>query len=406
MDDLFRKAADDYPLKTGKSDWDKIAPALQSSPVVPVATKRSNRKKRTGLLLLLFISLLTAGGVFVNRIGNKKEVATAEQHLAKNNESNAVTETTGIDEKLNTEKLNAATLKYSSQQKKRDATVLFVDNTTAVKEKRNNSSSPIIEISQTVPTTNRHTVKDDAVAQSNEPGITISNPASSTIAAGNNDIEQKENIVMPGTTNEKPAKLPAQHGFYLGLIAGPAFSEVKSQGLKKPGLDIGIIAGYRFNDKVSVETGLLLTKKNYFSDGKYFSMNKVGPSMAGMEVMSLDGYSNMLEIPVKLNYSLWQKNKSNIFSSGGISSYIITHEKNDYVILFNGAQQNMTGLYKKSSGYFAASMNISIGYEYKIGKSVNIRAEPYLQIPLKGVGIGSMPVMSSGLRIGISKFIH
>ena len=40
--------------------------------------------------------------------------------------------------------------------------------------------------------------------------------------------------------------------------------------------------------KHQLETGLLLNKKNYFSDGKYFSMDKIGTTMPeGMEVMSL-----------------------------------------------------------------------------------------------------------------------
>ena len=111
---------------------------------------------------------------------------------------------------------------------------------------------------------------------------------------------------------------------------------MKYQELRKPGFDIGIIAGYDLNNKMSVETGLLFAKKNYFSDGKYFSMNKVGATMpAGMNVLSLEGSTGMLEIPLKVKYNIATKYKSNIFSSAGITSYVLISEKNNYLTQLN-----------------------------------------------------------------------
>lgn len=72
----------------------------------------------------------------------------------------------------------------------------------------------------------------------------------------------------------------------------------------------------------------------------------------------------------------------------------------------NGAQQNMASSYKNKSRSLAANYDISGGYEHKIGKSILFRIEPYLQIPLKGMGVGSMRMKTSGLRIGITKFTN
>ena len=49
MDDLIRQAADEYPLKTNGSDWDKVFSGMQSAAQVPPA----NNKKYWWLLLLL-----------------------------------------------------------------------------------------------------------------------------------------------------------------------------------------------------------------------------------------------------------------------------------------------------------------------------------------------------------------
>jgi predicted GNAT family acetyltransferase len=64
----------------------------------------------------------------------------------------------------------------------------------------------------------------------------------------------------------------------------------------------------------------------------------------------------------------------------------------------------MTGSYKNNCRYIAVMANIGAEYNYKTGKHTLIRIEPYIQIPLKGIGIGSMPVMTAGLHVGFMRF--
>ena len=127
---------------------------------------------------------------------------------------------------------------------------------------------------------------------------------------------------------------------------------------------------------------------------------------SGMDILSLEGANHTLEIPVKIKYDFLHGDKSNFFSSAGITSYIMTHEKNDYLVTMNGVQQTMISSYKNKSRSFAATLDISAGYEHKIGRSNYFRIEPYIQIPLKGMGVGSMQMVSTGLRIGITKFTN
>ena len=69
-------------------------------------------------------------------------------------------------------------------------------------------------------------------------------------------------------------------------------------------------------------------------------------------------------------------------------------------------KQNITSTYKQANRYFAAAIDLSIGYEFNIQKNRSLRMEPYLQIPLKGIGVGIMPVTSTGLHIGYTFFKH
>ena len=85
---------------------------------------------------------------------------------------------------------------------------------------------------------------------------------------------------------------------------------------------------------------------------------------AEMKVLSLEGSSNMYQLPVAFKYDIIYKKGIHLFSSAGISSYILTKEKNDYQVSMNGVQQNMQGMYKHVSAGFASSIDVSIGYEY------------------------------------------
>ena len=44
---------------------------------------------------------------------------------------------------------------------------------------------------------------------------------------------------------------------------------------------------------------------------------------------------------------------------------------------------------------------MGLGYEWKAGNGLNLRVNPYLQIPLKTIGMGSMPVVSTGIYLGL-----
>ena len=43
---------------------------------------------------------------------------------------------------------------------------------------------------------------------------------------------------------------PRRQGFYLGLLGGPMFSQVKNQRTTKPGFDVGMQVGYTISKKI------------------------------------------------------------------------------------------------------------------------------------------------------------
>jgi len=111
-------------------------------------------------------------------------------------------------------------------------------------------------------------------------------------------------------------------------------------------------------------------------------------------------------LPIALRYNFNSvKRGSNFFATLGETSFIIHDELFNYSLNKNGTVYKGDKLYKHSSKNIFANLEMSAGYEKNIGKGTSLRVEPYCQLPLKGVGIGSMHITSFGVNIGITKFI-
>lgn len=189
---------------------------------------------------------------------------------------------------------------------------------------------------------------------------------------------------------------------YGGIIAGPQFNQTKQQSFGNAGFSGGLIAGFHLNKRLSVETGVIISDKQYYSSGKYFDMSKISASMpAGMKLMQIQSKTTVLEIPLEIRYNLTGTIHGNLFAAAGFSSYIITRETNQYQAMVNGNNETLNGSYSTCRDYFAAAANIGVGYEWRAGKDLNLRLEPYLQIPLKTIGMGSMHVVSTGVYLGL-----
>jgi len=354
IDDLFRKAAADYPLRQNQDNWEKVAPLLKGSILLDPAPKTYRSRGFNASARLLFAAVFLS---VLMPIGNPtKNIQTAKPY------ENII------------EKIAPAETYFTTSAKKRQQHKVSHQN-----------PLPITVESET--------------EQDLHPAIVspiLINPQQPALSV---------TVKTPQFNPQKISPAKKRH-IYLGLAFGPSLNQVKNQGLQKTGYDIGFIAGYQLTKRLAIETGITYAKKYYFSDGKYFNMSGAGSGMpSGMKILAVEGSSDVFEIPLKLKYDLKTRKDNHVYFSAGISTYILTGEYNKYKAFINGAAQNIKSKYGSNKNYAAAAINYSIGYEIKLGKTSQVRIEPYMQIPLKGVGIGSLPVTTAGLHLGITKKI-
>ena len=418
MDDLFRKAADGYPLKLQDEGWDSIAGKLAASGAVAtgIVSKKSKENKYKLVILALLLLIVSGTTLFfaLNKenknnknnftLKNKESIKTSpgdKYYLDNNVKNNAIeiSEATNpinpvIGEKTTAFKTTKQILVYPTYAKTSitNANISYTDELDKKEnELKENEIKPGENKTKTQDIDNENSiVKISQVKQEDKIEI---------------KIEKSKEIISanPGNGNEKK-KIKIKNRFYIGILAGPQFNEVKSQGFSNPGFSVGLLTGVTLTKKLALETGLFISQKKYFSSGEYFNMKTVAASMpVGMKVISLNGKSTILEIPLKLKYDFLKKKNGRFFGTIGASSYILAKESNKYLVDLNGNQQKLTRNYSNNGKYVTAELNLSAGYDYKL-KQKTVRIEPYVQLPMKGIGVGSMPILSTGIHIGV--FLH
>jgi Outer membrane protein beta-barrel domain len=460
MDDLFRKAGDQYPLKTSGSDWDGVLGKLrEDSGYMANEEAGRNNKRRWGWLLLLIP--LALGSVIYFSSGHKK-LNQSSTEITNNNvlldrdaanvkpgETNVKAGTeNSIPQKMETsenikrdanQKTNAGpSLKQVVAGKHFNAGNTL--NSGAASSHKIPADGPSTGVHRSADqnpateslsgTTARHTNGKQS-GKSNTEGIEQSSghateaaagsvalaTATSPVSAGSADAGQKNKILASDSLGTKAkdsvsntaavkkdkSKATLSRGFYFGLFGGPNWNTIKFQTVEQTGVDVGILVGYRFSKRIAVESGFILDKSYYYSKGEYFNPSKSGfPS--NEKVKDVTGNCVMFEIPVTFRYDFSIGKNHGFFANAGLSSYLMKRETYSANLVPMGGMTwtYPDTTYKNSTNNLFSVMQLSVGYERTIGQKTKIRIEPFVKIPLQGLGIGSMPISSAGIYFGIT----
>lgn len=462
-DELFKKAAGNYPLKTDQPDWDgflkKMEAGKEPEPPAP-------RKKRRYFFLLLLLLLISAAVVMVtnNPFGNgASENNTTDQVTAANGDKSRQLSS----DKINTNPPAAAVIpaeeaknptavpadqNIAAADNGHSTTPVFTgkkitvgaknrfsisspsatadindeqDNTKGNRTGKRHSKKPATRVSISHDEDNAGTTKIveaviPAESQPDAAPVTTDNnmkapvknsPADQPAEIKKTDsasvvkLEKKEvKQEPPVTKKEEKNKKGREKHFYIGIAAGPDLTAVKMQSVKKAGFTYGAIAGYQINKRWSVETGFFKEKKYYNTAGKYFSTDKI-KLPAYLSINYAAGSCSMWELPLNVHYSFGRKARSAWYATAGFSSYFMKNESYLFDMNYYGYNYSRSFDYHTKDNAIFSVINLGIGFTYKLGKIGDLRAEPYLKLPVQKIGTGELPLQSAGIQIGFTKNI-
>ncbi|HET7899363.1 MAG TPA: outer membrane beta-barrel protein [Flavisolibacter sp.] len=424
MDELFRRAAGEYPLNTGGADWEKMQALLSSEQTVPVP-KKGRKKHFLWLLLLLPVALICNRVTDNNRSlpasqNTKEATAASGINRARNNaapsvQSNITTQSTGTTEEAQTNGTHETDLTVAEQSvvKKKviqgkesigqDASVFQQPNPVAESESLVQHKAVAKEQNAFTPAATQPVVTTGALHQFVADQLAMTSPTQ-MIAVSDLKNDVAGTMIVANNANLKPVESSsAKRRFYVGAVAGPDVSTVKFQQFSEIGFAAGVLLGYQLSERFAIEAGALSSKKYYYSEGEYLNTSKIYLP-PNSKIVAVDGNCRMVELPLSLQYTFSKKQAHAWFVSSGLSSYLMKKEDYtyDYLYLTTGNVVSYSKTYTNETKNWVSILQLSAGYTHKLGAAGNLRLEPYYSIPLKGIGYGSLPISSLGLRIGIT----
>lgn len=187
--------------------------------------------------------------------------------------------------------------------------------------------------------------------------------------------------------------------FSLSVSAGPDYSSVGSRPGQWKG-QYGFGLGYSFSDKWSVRTGFFVARKVYTADTTSYKAPGAGPY--NFKLDEIKANCLVYEVPVSVVYNFAKGKNHSWFVSGGLSSYFMKSEKYDYIYKYQTMTQTHKYGFKNENTHLFSILGLSAGYQYNFNRRLSLMAEPYLRLPLSGVGHGSVKLKSAGAMFTLS----
>ena len=245
-----------------------------------------------------------------------------------------------------------------------------------------------------------------------DPELKISSPDKMTtteITSQTTPVTTTETLDKPADkvqeeSNEKTkptTKKASENGFAISVSAGPDISAVGTDDWGKVQPVYGVGVAYTFANRFTVRTGFYTASKIYTAKPDEYKNSPSFPNYNYLE--KIDADCRVYEIPLTLAYSFGESKKHNWFASTGLSSYLMKRETYDYVYKYpNGSSYTHQSTYNNQNTNIFSVMSLSAGYTRKLSNKFSLSAEPYLKIPLSGVGEGSVQLNSVGIMFSIN----
>lgn len=196
-------------------------------------------------------------------------------------------------------------------------------------------------------------------------------------------------------SDKKKLRLPQRPSYSFTFSAGPDFSSTSSLAGAQGSLNLGLLlnAGIK---RFTLSTGFRYGVKNYKAETYDYQLKN--PSRAAL-ISGIDASCNVLEIPLQASYTLSPRLSLN----AALSSYLMLKEKyrfvyrpesglKDYVLEKNNENKSILGV----TGF-------SLMYRFKpLKNGLELGIEPYVKLPLSGVGEGKVKLKSSGVTLNMT----
>lgn len=213
--------------------------------------------------------------------------------------------------------------------------------------------------------------------------------------------ESINGVILNDSTEEKQNKSTKSFSYTLGLFVAPDFNATSfNQLFNNIGEMVGADFQVEIKDKFRFGIGVIYNNKSYTAFGTEYSPPK-GFWTNGIVPDNTEATCEALDIPISVGYKVLNLPKQRIWLNTGFSSYWLLKE--NYSFIYDNPDPSLVQGWSGENENFSlvGSLNFSFMYEQRLFEKLSLTVEPYYKVPLKGIGHGSVDLISGGVKIGV-----
>lgn len=185
--------------------------------------------------------------------------------------------------------------------------------------------------------------------------------------------------------------------WYIGLVLGPDLTVAPSFKYGNVGFNAGVLVHYYFNKNLFVNTGAVYSKKIYGATPNDYRSGNVNTPWGTLEKINAD--CDVLDIPINMNYTFLSVKRNKISATLGFSNYFMLREKYEYLYEYGPSKETTI---KNENQHYLSIINAGILYQRPVSRGLLLGVQPYVKIPLNGVGYGQVKLYSAGMTIHLT----
>lgn len=415
IENLFRKKAEEYDISYREEDWLKLEQQLEQQ------ERHHATQKRRWLVAAAVLLLFSLLGYAVYQ--NYQGINRINEQLSDQNNTETLPEDFPDTPKEQDDSEEKTAKNHTDNRSEPQSDIS--DNNEIIKEKPHPSTTESNKGNRSDPE-NFSASDEPRISDAAIPQISVDKLSCTTCQLSNLADRQKEqsNLELTQETKTHPHAMaaqeksatdfserkslpqPAASRAAIGLVAGPDLSTVDSfSDFHQPGYNLGLLFEYRLNSAFSIRGGLVRSSVHYVADGSeyhppsgFWSYDTV-PDQTTAQCIILD-------IPVSLKYEFWHFDRSRLYATAGLNSYIMLNE--DYQFDYESSNSHLVQRWNDRTGtrHWMSNANISIGYAFDLNPHLSFQIEPFLKIPVREVGWGNVKLHSMGSLISLNYKLH
>lgn len=216
---------------------------------------------------------------------------------------------------------------------------------------------------------------------------------------------KRETIITPDSISESKKSKGRHYHAAIGLSVSPDFTGTSiKKGFESMGETYGLGLEFYATERLRIKLAAYQTRKVYSASGEKYNIPGSSGYYNPQQLENVDAVCEILEVPLFIQYSLWNQGRNRLWLSNGLSSYWMRREEYHYQYKNPGSYPK-SALIEKENRHLFSVVSIGLALERSINKHLSLELEPYLKVPLGGVGYGKVTLYSSGAYFSVKYHI-